>query len=117
VANAEDNDKAVAEIRSQQRSARQKLPSALNFSQATFSPQAIEVHTLNMLAPGQTAKVVCVSGVDGISSRLREMGFVPGEVVRLLRLAPLGDPLKCMIHGSRIALRNREAARVVVSPQ
>ena len=70
-----------------------------------------------MLSPGQSAEVVCVSGGDGISSRLREMGFVPGEAVRLLRLAPLGDPLKFMIHGSRIALRNREAQRVVVAPQ
>jgi len=73
--------------------------------------------TLNMLVPGQSAEVVSVSGADGISSRLREMGFVPGEAVRLLRLAPLGDPLKCMIHGSRIALRCREAERVVVSPR
>lgn len=73
------------------------------------------VLTLDMLRPGQTADVVEVSGGDGIAVRLREMGFVPGEAVRLLRLAPLGDPLKCMIQGSRIALRNREAQRVVVA--
>jgi ferrous iron transport protein A len=73
--------------------------------------------TLDMLSPGQTADVIKVSGVDGIAVRLREMGFVPGEAVRLLRLAPLGDPLKCMIQGSRIALRSREAKRVVVSLQ
>lgn len=73
--------------------------------------------TLDMLSPGQTADVVKVSGVDGIAVRLREMGFVPGEVVRLLRLAPMGDPLKCMIQGSRIAIRNREAKRVIVSLQ
>ena len=70
-----------------------------------------------MLSPGQTAEVVRVSGSDGIAARLREMGFVPGEIVRLLRLAPLGDPLKCMIHGSRIAIRNREAIRVEVALQ
>jgi ferrous iron transport protein A len=73
--------------------------------------------TLDMLTPGQTADVIKVSGVDGIAVRLREMGFVPGEAVRLLRLAPLGDPLKCMIQGSRIAIRSREAKRVVVSLQ
>jgi ferrous iron transport protein A len=73
--------------------------------------------TLDMLSPGQTADVIKVSGVDGIAVRLREMGFVPGEAVRLLRLAPLGDPLKCMIQGSRIAIRNREAKRVIVSLQ
>ncbi len=73
--------------------------------------------TLDMLVPGQAADVVRVTGADGIAVRLREMGFVPGEAVRLLRLAPLGDPLKCMIQGSRIAIRNREAKRIEVAPQ
>jgi ferrous iron transport protein A len=75
------------------------------------------VITLDMLLPGQIADVVRVSGADGIALRLREIGFVPGEAVRLLRLAPLGDPLKCMIQGSRIAIRNREAKRIEVVPQ
>ncbi len=33
--------------------------------------------TLNMLVPGQSATVIGVSGGDSVSSRLREMGFVP----------------------------------------
>ena len=77
----------------------------------------MSVYTLDMLSPGQVADVVRVAGGDGVAVRLREMGFVPGEAVRLLRLAPLGDPLKCMIQGSRVAIRNREAQRIVVKPQ
>jgi ferrous iron transport protein A len=77
----------------------------------------MSVTTLDMLVPGQVADVVRVSGADGIAVRLREMGFVPGEAVKLLRLAPLGDPLKCMIQGSRIAIRSREAKRIEVVPQ
>ncbi|MGV3485558.1 MAG: FeoA family protein [Planctomycetaceae bacterium] len=77
----------------------------------------MSVFTLDMLSPGQVADVVRVAGGDGVAVRLREMGFVPGEAVRLLRLAPLGDPLKCMIQGSRVAIRNREAQRIVVKPQ
>lgn len=56
-----------------------------------------------------------IEGVDGISCRLREMGFVPGELVQFLTAAPLGDPLKCMIQGSRIALRGSEARRVLLA--
>ncbi len=70
--------------------------------------------TLDMLTPGQSAEVVRVSGADGIAARLREIGFIPGEAVRFLRFAPFGDPLKCMIQGSRIAIRGAEAKRVVV---
>lgn len=70
--------------------------------------------TLDQLQPGSTAKIVCIEGVDGISSRLREMGFIPGAAVRAMRPAPFGDPLKCLIHGCRIALRSCEARRIQV---
>lgn len=72
--------------------------------------------TLDQLAPGQRGQIVRIDGADGIASRLREMGFVPGESVEYLRVAPLGDPLKCSIHGCRIAVRNGEARRVYVEP-
>ncbi len=73
--------------------------------------------TLDQLRPGQSGEIARVEGCDGISCRLREMGFVPGEVVRFLTAAPLGDPLNCIIQGSRVALRGREARRIsLVSP-
>lgn len=72
--------------------------------------------TLDQLRPGQRAEIVRIDGVDGIASRLREMGFVPGEPVEYLRCAPFGGPVKCSIHGSRIAVRCGEARRVLVQP-
>ncbi len=72
--------------------------------------------TLDQMQPGEKAQIVRIDGVDGIASRLREMGFVPGESVEYLRRAPLGDPLKCSIHGCRIAVRSGEARRVLVEP-
>ena len=68
--------------------------------------------TLDQLRPGQSGEIVRVEGCDGISCRLREMGFIPGESVRFLCAAPLGDPLNCIIQGSRVALRGREARRI-----
>ena len=70
--------------------------------------------TLDQLKPGQRAEIVRIDGVDGIAARLREMGFVPGEPVQYLRCAPFGGPVKCSIHGSRIAVRGGEARRVMV---
>ncbi|MDC0295563.1 ferrous iron transport protein A [bacterium] len=70
--------------------------------------------TLDQLKPGQKAEILRISGVDGIASRLREMGFVRGELVKYLRTAPFGGPVKCAIHGSRIAVRGGEAQRVFV---
>ena len=70
--------------------------------------------TLDQLKPGQQAEILQISGVDAVASRLREMGFVRGELVKHLRTAPFGGPVKCAIHGSRIAVRSREAQRVTV---
>ena len=70
--------------------------------------------TLDQMRPGQKAQIVRIDGADGIASRLREMGFVPGVSLMYLRRAPLGDPLKCSIHGCRVAVRSGEARRVFV---
>ena len=70
--------------------------------------------TLDQLMPGQRGEILRIEGADGIAARLREMGFVPGEAVEYLRRAPLGDPVKCLIHGSRVAVRHGEASRVFV---
>lgn len=54
---------------------------------------------------------------DPVARRLRELGFVPGEPVRVVATAPLGgDPLAVRIGFTRFALRRTEAARVVIHP-
>nr|WP_208392573.1 FeoA family protein [Luteibacter anthropi] len=53
---------------------------------------------------------------DPIAQRLRDLGFVAGEPVRLVAKGPLGgDPLLIQIGSTRFALRRNEAARVEVS--
>lgn len=70
--------------------------------------------TLDKLVPGQIARIIGIDGVDGVSSRLREMGFISGEPVEYIRRAPLRGPVKCGVAGSRVAVRNVEAKRVHV---
>ncbi len=50
---------------------------------------------------------------DAIARRLRELGFVHGEPVRVVARGPLGgDPLLIQIGYTRFALRKSEASRV-----
>jgi len=50
---------------------------------------------------------------DAIARRLRDLGFVAGELVRVIARAPLGgDPLLVQVGYTRFALRRREADRV-----
>ncbi|CAJ0787945.1 hypothetical protein LMG7141_02011 [Ralstonia condita] len=52
---------------------------------------------------------------DPISQRLRELGFVAGEEVRVVAVGPFGgDPLVVQVGFTRFALRRQEAARVRV---
>lgn len=52
---------------------------------------------------------------DPIAVRLRDLGFVAGEAVRLVARGPIGgDPLVVQIGYTRFALRRAEAARVLV---
>lgn len=53
---------------------------------------------------------------DPIARRLAELGFVPGESVRLIAAGPFGaDPLLVQVGFTRFALRRSEAARVSVT--
>jgi ferrous iron transport protein A len=74
---------------------------------------------LSDLSPGTSATVVQVDDVtasDPIASRLRDLGFVDGEVVRLVTRGPLGgEPLLVQVGFTRFALRKAEALRVVVT--
>ena len=55
---------------------------------------------------------------DAISRRLRELGFVKGESVRLVARGPIGgEPLLVQVGFTRFALRRSEAARVQLSAQ
>jgi ferrous iron transport protein A len=75
-----------------------------------------EVVTLDRLAPEAVAVVVAVPGGGPIDQRLRDLGLLPGTELRVLRRAPLGDPVEYELRGYRLCLRRSEAARVQVRP-
>lgn len=69
---------------------------------------------LDQLEPGMRATVRAVGGESLLRRRLMEMGFVSGTPVRVVRLAPLGDPMEIELHGYHISLRHSEAQAVLV---
>jgi Fe2+ transport system protein FeoA len=71
--------------------------------------------TLAQLAVGQQAVIQSLpTGRAGLT-RLRELGLTPGALVRLVRRAPLGEPIEITVRGSHLAMRNHEAADIAVS--
>lgn len=69
---------------------------------------------LNDLRPGQSGRITRVAGSPEIKHRLLEMGLTHGTPVRLVRVAPLGDPLEFHVRGYRLSLRRSEAASVTI---
>lgn len=71
---------------------------------------------LTELPKGREARierVVDQGAADGIARRLRDLGFVAGEMVRVIAHGPFGgDPIAVQVSGARFALRRREAERV-----
>jgi Fe2+ transport system protein FeoA len=68
------------------------------------------------LRPGARARVTAVEGGGGLMLRLLEMGFVPGTVVALVKVAPFGDPLEFQVRGCHISLRAAEARCIRTVP-
>jgi ferrous iron transport protein A len=82
--------------------------------------------TLDSLAVGQSGTVLhlapCAAHEAGtavdVSRRLMELGFVPGEQIRMLKRGmPGGDPLAVRVGQSTFALRRFEAALISIKPE
>ena len=52
-----------------------------------------------------------------LKSRLYSLGIIPGSILKLLRFAPLGDPMQVKVGGSFISIRKSEAAIITVDIQ
>ena len=51
---------------------------------------------------------------DDIFLKLMEMGCVPGEVIIVDQIAPLGDPISILVAGYHLSLRLNEAEKIWV---
>ena len=72
--------------------------------------------TLDNLRVGESARVTAVGGQGALRQHILDMGVIPGSVVTLTKLAPLGDPMELKIHGYALSLRKADAARIEVEP-
>jgi len=69
---------------------------------------------LSELYPEEKGIIVKVEGSGEIRRRLLEMGLVAGAEVEMARTAPLGDPVQIRLRGYDLALRKKEAAKILV---
>ena len=70
---------------------------------------------LNDLEPGQKGVVVSIKGSGVTRRRIMDMGIVRGSEIKVIRKAPLGDPVEFEIRDYNLTLRTKEAELIQVS--
>jgi ferrous iron transport protein A len=64
---------------------------------------------------GATGTVAAINLSPANRPRLMEMGLLVGTKVKLIRFAPLGDPVEIQLRGYHLTLRKQDAEQVLVS--
>lgn len=54
---------------------------------------------------------------DDIFLKLMEMGCIPGELITVEQIAPLGDPISISVAGYQLSLRISEADSIFIAPK
>ena len=55
--------------------------------------------TLKDLEIGESARITIVGGEGALRQHFLDMGMVPGAEIKLMKLAPMGDPMEFRLHG------------------
>ena len=70
--------------------------------------------TLDQLKPGVEGLIKNLSATDKLGQRLLDMGVYPGLRLKVIRNAPLEDPMEVLLDGYFVSLRHDEARFVEV---
>ena len=62
------------------------------------------------LKKGMTARIADTPEPKDEVLRLHEMGLIPGTEFKVVKIAPMGDPIEIDLRGYRLCLRKQEMA-------
>ncbi len=68
------------------------------------------------LETGKNGVIKAVGGEGALRQHLLDMGVIPGSKVRIVKYAPMGDPVEIKIHGYELTIRLSDANNIEVEP-
>jgi len=71
--------------------------------------------TLDQLGIGNSAIIKKVEGEEALRLRLLDMGLIPRTMVKLIKVAPMGDPIQIQVRGYELTLRKDDAKNITIS--
>lgn len=75
----------------------------------------METLKLNQVRIGRSVRVVRVQGEGALRQRILDMGLTKNAEVKVLKMAPFGDPIEITVRGFQLSLRKAEAACIEVA--
>ena len=70
--------------------------------------------TLGDLKIGQSGTIESVGGEGTLRLRFLDMGLIPGTMVQLQKVAPLGDPIQILVRGYELTIRLEDAGKITL---
>jgi len=71
--------------------------------------------TLGEIHHGGQLEVTAITSDCSRAGRLAALGFLPGRRIRVVHIAPLGDPISVEMEGQKISVRRTEASLIEIT--
>lgn len=68
--------------------------------------------TLKDVKVGETATVARLHGEGPVKRRIMDMGITKGTVLKVQKVAPLGDPMELTVRGYELSVRKADAEMI-----
>lgn len=76
-----------------------------------------KVTTPRDIPVGSSCTVKALTGTGAVKRRIMDMGLTKGAKVKVVKVAPLGDPIQVNVRGYELSIRKDEAEKVDVDPE
>ena len=70
--------------------------------------------TLNEVPVGGVCTVAKLNGTGKLRRRIMDMGITKGVEIKVVKIAPLGDPMELNVRGYELSIRKNEAESIEV---
>ena len=79
-----------------------------------FAAEKSEDMTLRDLNINESGRILAVGGEGALRQHLLDMGMIPDAQVRVVKFAPMGDPVQVQVQDYELTLRLSDAAQIEV---
>lgn len=70
--------------------------------------------TLRDAKIGATVTVTKINGEGAVKRRIMDMGITKGVAVKIIKVAPLGDPIELLVRGYELSIRKADADMIEI---